>query len=98
MPWNLRNCTSSSENRSQLVSARVAPIVPANVGTASLINSLWVTLVGGEVVIISVLLKIVMFTRPAGVCQLLQRARGKAKVRHQRSEIRTDRRAPTSSK
>src|SRR5439155_2063404 len=59
MPWNFRNCTSSSENRSILGSASVWAMAPASVGIASLIISLCVTFGGASVAIISYPLKMV---------------------------------------
>jgi len=46
MPWNLMNCWSSAENRS-VPEAIVAVMLPASVGMAALMTSLWVGLASG---------------------------------------------------
>src|SRR2546425_1681962 len=72
MPWNFRNCTSSSENRSILGSASVRAMAPASVGIASLIISLCVTFGGASVAIISYPPKMVSLAIALDLCQLIR--------------------------
>src|SRR6266511_5328188 len=72
MPWNFRNCTSSSDNRSIVGSASVWAMAPASVGIASLIISLCVTFGGASVAIISYPLKMVSLAIALDLCQLVR--------------------------
>src|SRR5438876_6413919 len=80
MPWNFRNCTSSSENRSRLGSASVRAMAPASVGVAPLMISLCVTFGGASVAIISYPLKMLTLTIASGFCQSIHQEFRQAKV------------------
>src|SRR5262245_12878970 len=62
MPWNFMNCWSSSLNRSMVGSAFAAFIVcarvPASVGIAVLISSLWVNFLAAGAAAASVLMNV----------------------------------------
>src|SRR5437016_3656659 len=80
MPWNFRNCTSSSENRSRPGSASVRAMAPASVGVASLMNSLCVTFGGASVAIISYPLNMLTLAITLDFCQSIRQEFQQAKV------------------